>query len=692
MNKEKSKEVNFEKLADKTVGGMYLVIALALTISYTVEMIEGSKTVGYLIAFCVACWGGFAVAQVSKLFIKDVRIPRWILVCGYSFFYIMVMWRSSTSLTFAFIIPFLATIALYQNIRMLSFISVAALAGVALYNIDLALNGAFVGKAADDCKIQVAAITITGLAIFLMNKYITLLNEHNVSTVKDNLNKVSNTVNKVKVVSNSVVDGVIAVKELSDDNRAAAASIVNDMEIITSQSSELGVSTASSLEMTKTISGQVSQVSNLVEETVQLVQQSVEHASTSNTQLQEVMISASEMRRLTTEIEDILVQFKDEFSKVKTETGTINSISSQTNLLALNASIEAARAGEAGKGFAVVADEIRNLSEGTKKSSVSIMEALSVLGTTSDSMTASIEKIIELIAKTVTEIEIVGESVSAISSDSQVLGANVSNINQAIEEVEASNIHLVDNMNNVNDIMSSIIDKIEETSCSSEEMKVKNEETSAHVISIESIVNKLVEELGAGGFLGVDDIKEGMSIYIKSSKIGEGTLKTRVVGVDDKVIRVKTVDNKSVSSTWVGDCSISVRVDNNTYTWNKVNLSSVSGSEIELVPHGNPMVANRRKYPRVPVSNACTIKGKSNNRADGTMVNLSANGLALITNSNTFSMGEIINVSIDKFSLKKELVAVVIRETALDKGKVQLSCRMLDDDMDVEAYVNSKSK
>lgn len=50
----------------------------------------------------------------------------------------------------------------------------------------------------------------------------------------------------------------------------------------------------------------------------------------------------------------------------------VESIANQTNLLALNAAIESARAGEYGKGFAVVAGEIRNLSEKTKESILSV--------------------------------------------------------------------------------------------------------------------------------------------------------------------------------------------------------------------------------------------------------------------------------------------------------------------------------
>lgn len=103
------------------------------------------------------------------------------------------------------------------------------------------------------------------------------------------------------------------------------------------------------------------------------------------------------MSQLSTELENVLENFRQEFEMVKQETGTIEKITNQTNLLALNASIEAARAGEAGKGFAVVADQIRTLSTETHASSEQIRNALSRLDATSAKMTSSIEETLKLI-------------------------------------------------------------------------------------------------------------------------------------------------------------------------------------------------------------------------------------------------------------------------------------------------------
>lgn len=685
--KEKKQAVDFEQLADKQVSMIYLLMSLFLTAAYTLEVMEGSQPFGFLIAFVTADWGAYVASLITKKIKKGQgNLHRWVLCIGYSLFYILILSSLKNPMIFVYIIPFMIIMALYQNFKLLLLIMAANIIGVVSFIINISGQGITDGTMADSFKIMLAASVVINLSIYLLIRYLIRLNAHNMAAITANLEKVKETVIKVKDVSTSVVDGVNAVKEYADDNRSVASSVVTDMNLIAEQNAVLNARTASSLEMTKTISTQVTQVSSLVEETVALANQSVEQASVSNKQLGDAMLSAREMNALTKEVETTLINFKKEFEKAKTETSTINTISSQTNLLALNASIEAARAGEAGRGFSVVADEIRNLSDDTKQSAASIMNALDILGNTSDNMTSSIERIIELITETAGKIEAVGDSVSAISSDSVVLGTNVNDINQAIIEVEASNIQLVENMNSVNEVMESIVEKFEKTANSSEEMRSKNEETSAQVIGIEHMVNKLVEELGASGLMDVTDIQCGMSASLK--RVDDTTeYKGTISDVTENSISITFEHENSVSLT--GNCDISIIVNNTTYHWTNIPILRVRNRTVSLQIAGKPIVANRRKFPRLAVSNLCEITQKTGTSKTGTMVNISANGLAFTTRDDEIQMGEIIKVHINNFIVQKDLPAVPIRNAVLPNGLIQYSCRLLDDDAEIAAYVDS---
>ena len=217
----------------------------------------------------------------------------------------------------------------------------------------------------------------------------------------------------------------------------------------------------------------------------------------------EVVDTTNKMSELSKEVENILADFKEEFNGVKDETSTIDGITSQTNLLALNASIEAARAGEAGKGFAVVADEIRNLSNGTKESSGSIMQALSRLEETSAKMMDSIAQTIELIQLNIEKVSNVNRSVTKITNDAATLGENIKIVDSAVKEVETSNKTLTDNMNQVGAVMNDMTESINKAELTTKTMLSKYESSAKSAMDIEDVVGKLMEELGVGGFMGV---------------------------------------------------------------------------------------------------------------------------------------------------------------------------------------------
>ena len=186
--------------------------------------------------------------------------------------------------------------------------------------------------------------------------------------------------------------------------------------------------------MTTDISSQVKHVAQMIEQMVVLTAESGEHAKNSSDDLTSLVETTHAMTDLSSEIGKILENFKEEFDRVKLETGKIEEITEQTALLALNASIEAARAGEAGRGFGVVAQQISSLSTETQSSSGQIEEALIRLQKTSDNMTASIEETIKLVQETFKKVSKTGKNVEKINDDSKQIENHIRRLIQPLRK------------------------------------------------------------------------------------------------------------------------------------------------------------------------------------------------------------------------------------------------------------------
>ena len=513
--------------------------------------------------------------------------------------------------------------------------------------------------------------------------------------VKGNLERVVHSIEKVKVASNSIVDGMNVVRELSDENQEGATDVVRNMESLISNNEVLNERTQSSILATDKISEQVENVAALIKEMVQLMEQSVENAKTSSGQLSEVVQCTNAMANLSKEVEENLKEFSTEFTMVKEETGTIEEINSQTNLLALNASIEAARAGEAGKGFAVVAEEIRKLSEETQVSSGSIRSALQKLEQTSDRMTKSITETLQLVATNLENVMIVDKSVNSITTDSIQLGENIRIVNDAMGEVEDSNQNMVDNMNQVNEVVELMTQNISVADETVKVMRSKYDETSSNIILIEGTVGTLIEDLGSGGFMGKEDLKAGMylSVY-EEGAMPKKEYKGIISNVDEKgTLQVDSLkcEGEELSYDRKQKYTVQIIVDNNVYGWDDTEVV-YRDSKYSIAVNGNPKVVNRRKYPRMPLKAACEIRlSGSDHVCEGQMLNISANGYAIQTQDKAIldTKDTLITVHTKGFTFLEDmpLRGHVIRITD-NEGTYIVGCRMLEDNKAIYDYVN----
>ena len=684
----------FKKSANKKAMYMWLFTAVILSAAYTIELIKGGRTPGYYTAFILICWIPFILGVVFlKIKGMDTTWYKETITIGYGVFYAFTVLTSDTNLTFAYIFPIICVLLLYTAQAL--FMRIAGLTiALVIANFIISKMGSNANQiSAAEFEIQLGVIVLSYIAYVLAIDHLHKSDGAMLGSVQDNLDRVVKTIEQVKEASTAVVDGVTVVRELSDENIEGANNVVHSMEELSSNNDVLHDKTSSSLDMTNKIYMQVTNVAELISEVVTLTDGSVAHAKTSSKELAEVVRSTTEMAELSAEVEKILANFKEEFEKVKSETGTITGITSQTNLLALNASIEAARAGEAGKGFAVVADEIRNLSMGTQDSSSRILGALSNLEETSDKMTASIIKTMELIHLTLDKITQVNESVTRITEDSVQIGNNIQVIDTAMTEVEGSNKNLVDNMIQVSEVMELMTESISAADTTTKVMRSKYEETYENVNSIESVVGKLIEELGTGGFMGIKDIRKGMFVSVVTGNKREGTeYKATVLETFENGIYVgiPKKDDKELPISKDMEYHLQVIVDNELYNWDNVKVNEKDG-RCRIVVEGNPAVLNRRKYKRMPIFHECEISSRaSSNTYEGKMVNISASGFAFSTRAAEIkgSKGTLVYLKVKDFPVLKgkDLVGHIIRISD-NEGEYIVGCRMLEDNLEIHDYV-----
>lgn len=699
---ENYNEAFFRAKTNKRASITWVLLLIVACIYYGIKVGTGTLTPGYYAAFAIAGWAVYIVGQ-ALLFIKgmDFKPYKWIVGLGYLAFYSVIAWTALDQISYVFILPLISILILYKDpkfIRTMMWITLFVLISSNAYK-GLA-KGMMDYMASPECALQLVIVIGCYVCTNMAIKHLVESDGALTQSIKSNLERVVRTVEQVKDASNAVVDGVTVVRELADENRTGANDVMKDMQNLDANNGVLNEKTLSSMEMTKVIDTQVKGVADLMEQVVDLIGASVEHANVSAGELVEVVETTNKMVDLSKQVEQILEDFKKEFENVKEETSTIEGITSKTNLLALNASIEAARAGEAGKGFAVVANEIRNLSSGTQASSNSIMEALSHLEETSQKMLESIAETIELIQVNIEKVSNVNVSVTNITQDATSLGENIKVVDSAVKEVESSNRTLTENMNQVGEVMEVMTQSISGAELTTKTMLSKYEASAKSAMDIEGVVGKLMSELGVGGFMGVQDIKPGMKISVafgdaatkKNEYLGE------VVDCIDKDIFV-TLDSKSGQAVDKRDrnafCRLNIVVDNVLYCWEHVAVQYSRHGEkgqFKLSIETNPQVFNRRKYPRMPLDNRCTIRISGQDTAyDGKMVNISANGFAFSVNDSVFERAKGKNVTLDVQGFDvlgdKPLEGCVIRCSNND-GEYIIGCRMPEDSEAIKDYVS----
>ena len=682
----------FKEKANRKARKIWIVFAVLLSANYGSDASGGLyPTTSYLI-FLALCWLPLIFGEVL-LRVKGwaTELYRYDLVIGYGIFYTFVICTTASPIAFTYILPVTSLLVLYKNRKFMINCGIAnalIIVGAAVYRYMLGFNSASDMK---NYQLQLSCIVLCYICYVMSIRHLNESDGAMTDSIRADLHRVVTTVEQVKSSSNIILDGITVVRELASENKHGSDIVMLGMNELTDNNNMLQDRTTSSTQMTSDIRAQVENVVALIGEMITLVEKTQSHSGVSAEDLKSLVNTAATMSQLSTELENVLENFRQEFEMVKQETGTIEKITNQTNLLALNASIEAARAGEAGKGFAVVADQIRTLSTETHASSDQIRDALSRLDATSAKMTSSIEETLKLIQITLEKVTQTGDNVNQIASDSVQLGNHIQVVDNAIKEVESSNTQLVSNMEQVSNIVDTITTCITHSSRTSERMLSKYQETADNINTIEDVMENMMCDLGIGGFMGIEDVKPGMKIDLQLVDQKDDNYLGELIEQIPEGLLVSCQKKLTINGS--ASCMLQVTAGNILYCWDKATISPAPENgehAFKITITTRPRINNRRKYPRMDLNNTCTIKFKnSDTEYAATMENISANGFAFLATDKIFTQSknaEVI-ITIHDFALPNHnvLEGRIIR-CSDDNGLYIVGCQMPEDNFYILEY------
>ena len=249
------------------------------------------------------------------------------------------------------------------------------------------------------------------------------------------------------IIGRSIANPILTVAGELEENSKHVAGASDGLAGSSGNLSELAARQASSIEET----------ASSIEEISAMVKNNVEQAEKSSTlsgQVKNVADKGNQsMNKLVTSMEEIIASNQKIQDLVKVigeigeKTSVIDEIVFQTKLLSFNASVEAERAGEHGRGFAVVAQEVGNLAQmsGKAASEIAAMVKGSIRNAeeitsdnkskveTGNSLVQETAKYLEEIAQ---DAEILLKQAQQIVNSSKEQSEGISQVNEAMNQLD----------------------------------------------------------------------------------------------------------------------------------------------------------------------------------------------------------------------------------------------------------------
>ena len=391
---------------------------------------------------------------------------------GYAVFYTLVLFTSSSIVMFAFALPMIFVVSLYNEFRLMFLVNF----GVILESIISVILGATTGKfgylGVEVAAIQIITVVLTGVYACILAITTKANAQQKIDTITKAKEQSEELLTEISDMSATLQNGISEIyTELEKLNTASKATQAT-MSEVANGASDTADAVQNQLEQTDAIQNKVELVDSASEEIESSMSQTLNILSQGSKDIEQLVETVDISVKNGKEVADKLTNLNKHIDEMHSIISMIEEIASQTELLALNASIEAARAGEAGKGFAVVASEISKMATQTGDATENITKLIQNMAQAIEEVVNVIYKMIDGINEEKTSTENTARSFDNIQTNTHIVRDNVTKLSSSVDELKDANRVIIDSIQTISAVSQQLSAHAEETN-SNEEANMK---------------------------------------------------------------------------------------------------------------------------------------------------------------------------------------------------------------------------
>lgn len=494
MGKEKidlSIYQNAQASKNKTAMAGVFLMNVVLIAAYFMEVIKGTRGwLSYLLIFFM-CSVPCLISLILYHRKKDSGAIRYVCGLGFLLFYAYVMFTTTSDLTFCYAIVIFVILMVYVDIRFLSLMGIGAITINVIRIGQKVMAGQLEGVQTTNAEITLACLILTGGFVMLALKKISAITQANIDRADSEKQQSEQLLDKTLHIASVMTDSIQNAVGETDVLKEAIRENRVSMEELSTGTEEAVVAIAVQNESTKKINQYVKKVESAVTAVVQEVNDAEENLTVSD----DVMKDLLKQVRISEESGSTAKQKMDELKvyadKMQNIIMMIKKVAEQTSLLALNASIEAARAGEAGRGFAVVASQISELSVQSNQATEDVNKIIADILASVESVTSSMEMLLSSSQLQNQYVDSTDGNFRKIRTNTEGIKDQVEYLKEAVEVMTTENALVVQQINNVDEVVSGVEDKVKVT------LDISNENlrSIANVTDIMDVLAQSAEKL-----------------------------------------------------------------------------------------------------------------------------------------------------------------------------------------------------